>query len=45
MNKVIIPIDPDETERRYNAHIKSRALAGYYEDKKWYGYSDSRNSG
>jgi hypothetical protein len=45
MQKVIIPIYPDETERKYNAHIKSRALAGYYEDKKWYGYSGSRNSG
>jgi hypothetical protein len=45
MNKVIIPIYPDETERKYNAHIKSRALAGCYEDKKWYGYSGSRNSG
>jgi len=45
MNRVIIPIYPDETERKYNAHIKSRALAGCYEDKKWYGYSGSRNSG
>jgi hypothetical protein len=45
MDKVIIPIYPDETERKYNAHIKSRALAGCYEDKKWYGYSGSRNSG
>jgi hypothetical protein len=52
MNKVIIPIYPDETERKIkirrrkcNAHIKSRALAGYFEDKKWYGYSDFRKSG
>lgn len=45
MNRVIIPIYPDETERKYNAHIKARALAGCYEDKKWYGYSGSRNSG
>jgi hypothetical protein len=45
MEKVIIPIYPDETERKYNAHIKSRALAGCYEDKKWFGYSGSRNSG
>ena len=45
MNKVIIPIYPNEDERNYNAHIKSRALAGCYEDKKWYGYSGSRNSG
>ena len=45
MNKVIIPIYPNEDERNYNAHIKARALAGCYEDKKWYGYSGSRNSG
>ena len=45
MNRVIIPIYPDEEERTYNAHIKARALAGLYEDKKWYGYSGSRNSG
>jgi hypothetical protein len=45
MNKVIIPIYPNDDERKYNAHIKSRALAGCYEDKKWYGYSGSRNSG
>jgi hypothetical protein len=45
MQKVIIPIYPNEEERQYNAHIKARALAGCYEDKKWYGYSGSRNSG
>ena len=45
MNKVIIPIYPNEEERTYNAHIKSRALAGCYEDKVWYGYGGSRNSG
>ena len=45
MNRVIVPIYLDETERKYNAHIKSRALAGCYEDKKWYGYSGARNSG
>jgi hypothetical protein len=33
MNKVIIPIYPDEEERNYNAHIKARALAGCYHDK------------
>ena len=38
-------IYPNEDERNYNAHIKARALAGCYEDKKWYGYSGSRNSG
>jgi len=45
INKVIAPIYPNEDERLYNAHIKSRALAGCFEDKKWYGYSGSRNSG
>ena len=45
MNKVIIPIYPDEEERNFNAHIKARALAGCYSDKKWYGYSGARNSG
>ena len=45
MEKVLNPIYPDEVERDYNAHILSRAMAGCYEDKKWYGYSGSRNSG
>ena len=45
MNRVIIPIYPDEEERDYNAHIKARALAGCYHDKRWYGYGGSRNSG
>lgn len=45
MNKVIIPIYPNEEERIYNAHIKARAIAGCYYDKKWYGYGGSRNSG
>jgi hypothetical protein len=45
MDKVIIPIFPNEDERTYNAHIKARALAGCYEDKKWYGYGGSRDSG
>ena len=45
MDRVIIPIYPIKEERKYNSHIKSRALAGCYEDKKWYGYSGSRCSG
>ncbi len=45
MEKDIIPIYPNEDERNYNAHIQARALAGCFEDKKWYGYSGSRNSG
>jgi hypothetical protein len=44
VNKVIIPIHPDETEIKHTAQIKSQALAGCYEDKIWYGYSGSRNS-
>ena len=32
MDRVIIPIYPIEEERKYNAHIKSRALARCYED-------------
>jgi hypothetical protein len=45
MNRVIIPIYPNEDERIYNAHCKSRALAGCFNDKKWYAYTGSRNSG
>ena len=45
MTKVIIPIYPNEDERNYNAHCKSRALAGHYNDKKWYAYIGSRDSG
>ena len=37
MNKVIIPIYPNDDERNYNAHIKARALAGCYEDKNGMG--------
>ncbi len=36
MNTLINPIYPNEEERIYNAHIKARALAGCYRDKKWY---------
>ena len=45
MNTLINPIYPNEEERIYNAHIKSRALAGCYRDKKWYVFTGSRNSG
>ena len=34
MNKKIIPIYPHEEERIYNAHIKARAIAECYHDKK-----------
>ena len=43
--RIINPIYPNNDDAFYNAHIKARALAGCYEDKKWYGYSGSRNSG
>ena len=45
MKRIINPIYPNNDDAFYNAHIKERALAGCYEDKKWYGYSGSRNSG
>jgi uncharacterized protein YfkK (UPF0435 family) len=45
MEKLLIPIYPNEEERNYNAHVKSRALAGCFEDKKWYGYCGLRDSG
>ena len=45
MEKVIIPILPDEEERKYFFYCLSRGLAGYYEDKKWYINRGSRNSG
>ena len=45
VNRVIFPIYPDEIERNYNGHIRSRAYAGCIEDKKWYGLIGSRNCG
>ena len=45
MEKVIIPILPDEDERKYFFFCLSRALAGCYEDKKWFINRGSRNSG
>ena len=45
MNKVLIPIYPDEIERNFNGHIRSRAYAGCIEDKMWYGLIGSRNCG
>jgi len=45
MDKVIIPILPDEEERKYFIYCISRALAGKYEDKKWFINKGSRNSG
>ena len=45
MNRILIPIYPDEIERNYNGHIRSRAYAGCIEDKMWYGLIGSRNCG
>jgi hypothetical protein len=45
MKRVIIPIYPNEDEKTYKTQLKSRTLAGCYEDEKWHGYSGSRNSG
>jgi len=45
MKRVIEPIYPDATERDYNAHCKARALGANFEDKVWYMYIGSRNSG
>lgn len=45
MEKIIIPILPDEEERKYFIYCIARALAGKYEDKKWFINKGSRNSG
>ena len=45
MQKVIVPILPNEEERKYFIYCISRALAGKYEDKKWFINKGSRNSG
>lgn len=45
LNRVIIPIFPNEIERNYFAHITSRAIAGHNEDKRWYGVSGARDCG
>lgn len=45
MEKVIIPILPDPMERQYFIYCLARALAGHYEDKKWFINKGSRNSG
>lgn len=45
LEKVIIPIFPDEAQRDYFSHITCRSIAGHNEDKKWFGISGARNSG
>ena len=44
-DKIIIPILPDPEERKYFIWRLARALAGHYEDKKWFINKGSRNSG
>jgi hypothetical protein len=45
LTRVINPIYPEEEERIFNAHIKARAIAGCFTDKKWYVFQGARNSG
>lgn len=45
IEKVIIPIYPDEEERKYFMYSLARILAGHYKDKKWYINKGSRNCG
>jgi hypothetical protein len=45
MEKIIVPILPDDEEREYFIYCLARALAGKYEDKKWFINKGSRNSG
>eukprot|EP00282_Hemiselmis_andersenii_P034456 CAMPEP_0169456600 /NCGR_PEP_ID=MMETSP1042-20121227/16437_1 /TAXON_ID=464988 /ORGANISM="Hemiselmis andersenii, Strain CCMP1180" /LENGTH=793 /DNA_ID=CAMNT_0009568829 /DNA_START=817 /DNA_END=3197 /DNA_ORIENTATION=- len=45
MDRVIMPIFPDEDQREYFLHSVSRAMAGEIWDKKWYTGIGERNSG
>jgi hypothetical protein len=45
MENVIIPIYPDEDERKYFMYSLARILAGHFKDKKWYINKGSRNCG
>lgn len=45
MEQIIIPILPNEEERKYFIYRLARALAGCYTDKKWFINKGSRNSG
>ena len=45
MKEIIIPIYPEEDERKYFMFCMARALAGHYKDKKWIVKKGSRNSG
>lgn len=45
MTQVINPIYPIESEKKYNAEIKARAIAGCVQDKIYYLQTGERNSG
>ena len=45
MTRVINPIYPIESEKKYNAEIKARAIAGCVQDKMYYLQTGERNSG
>ena len=45
MSRVINPIYPIESEKKYNAEIKARAIAGCVQDKMYYLQTGERNSG
>jgi hypothetical protein len=45
MKHIIIPIYPNEEERKYIMFLFARIMAGHIEDKKWYICKGSRNSG
>jgi hypothetical protein len=45
LTRIINPIFPNEEERHYFFHSISRALAGYFTDKKWSAGVGARNCG
>ena len=45
LNRVLIPIYPNERLRTFNAQIKARAIAGCVQDKRYYQQIGASNSG
>ena len=45
LNRVLIPIYPNENIRTFNAQIKARAIAGCVQDKRYFQQIGARNSG
>ena len=45
LNRVLIPIYPNERIRTFNAQIKARAIAGCVQDKRYYQQIGASNSG